>query len=208
MPKFEFNMRKKKKKEEEKELITVEEALNPCFYKKRSRHNYRRAISEVNLMDVMNSEKEFLEGYSYHFLSAGDIDIFSYLKFISRRYTIDYLILSTWAMAKEDVLQIEEMFKSGIIKEIHFCLGEIYKTRYINEYHYIKNLMKKYKIKLTIFRNHSKVITGKAGNFYFNIESSANVNTNPRTENTVISIDKGLHEFYKKYYTSIKTIDG
>ncbi|MFP3153113.1 hypothetical protein LQZ18_01520 [Lachnospiraceae bacterium ZAX-1] len=35
------------------------------------------------------------------------------------------------------------------------------------------------------------------------IESSANINTNPRTEQTVITLDTGLAKFYKDFYDGI-----
>ena len=38
---------------------------------------------------------------------------------------------------------------------------------------------------------------------FFVIESSANVNTNPRTEQTCITIDTGLARFYKEFYDEI-----
>ena len=56
-----------------------------------------------------------------------------------------------------------------------------------------------------IFRNHSKIYAGAnyAEDFYFGIQTSANINTNPRTENGNITIDQGLFEFYKDYFDGI-----
>lgn len=42
------------------------------------------------------------------------------------------------------------------------------------------------------------------GGDYFTIECSANLNTNPRNEQAVITIDQGLHDFYKEYYDKIQ----
>jgi len=41
------------------------------------------------------------------------------------------------------------------------------------------------------------------GDWAFTIESSANINTNARAENTVITRDDGLYRFYKNYFDSI-----
>lgn len=40
------------------------------------------------------------------------------------------------------------------------------------------------------------------------IESSANINTNPRCEQTVVTVDSGLARFYKDYYDGINDFDG
>lgn len=44
-------------------------------------------------------------------------------------------------------------------------------------------------------------------NSLFVIESSANINTNPRTEQGVITIDRGLVDFYKNYFDKIKSYE-
>ena len=59
-----------------------------------------------------------------------------------------------------------------------------------------------------MFRNHSKIFAGfgkDLGGFDFVIESSANVNTNPRTENTVITINGELARFYKEFFDGINS---
>ena len=58
-----------------------------------------------------------------------------------------------------------------------------------------------------MFRNHAKVYCGFGDRFDFVIESSANINTNPRTENTVITIDTGLAEFYKEFFDGIVSFE-
>lgn len=45
---------------------------------------------------------------------------------------------------------------------------------------------------------------GVGEKFAFVIESSANINTNPRTEQGVITISRDLFEFYKQYFDGIK----
>lgn len=42
-------------------------------------------------------------------------------------------------------------------------------------------------------------------NFAFAIESSANINTNPRTENTTITTGNDIFEFYKDFFDGIKS---
>ena len=67
----------------------------------------------------------------------------------------------------------------------------------------LKPIIKKYKGRFVIFRNHAKIIAGIGNKFAFAVESSANINTNPRTENNCLTIAKGIYKFYKEYYDSI-----
>jgi len=177
------------------------------LYKKRSRHILRQAFGEVALLDILGEDKEFKKGYTYHILTGGDIDSLTYLKHFVRYNEIDYLLVSTWCMNMADLEEIENWVKIGKIKKLDFYLGEIFKGSYRKEYEKLKEMTKTYNITATYFHNHSKIISGNSKEYYFNVESSANMNTNPRTENASITIDKGLHLFYRDYYNNIKSID-
>ena len=56
---------------------------------------YRRAYSEVKLLDLFGSF-DFKVGHCYNFLTAGDIDGMSYLKAVLRSQRLSHCILSTW----------------------------------------------------------------------------------------------------------------
>lgn len=59
--------------------------------------------------------------------------------------------------------------------------------------------------RVAIFRNHAKVYAGTGEAFDFAITSSANVNTNPRTENTVLTFGDDLFDFYKGFFDGINS---
>ena len=44
-----------------------------------------------------------------------------------------------------------------------------------------------------------------ADSFYFGIQSSANINTTPRTEQASITMDKGIYDFYRSYFDGINS---
>ncbi len=70
----------------------------------------------------------------------------------------------------------------------------------------INELVNKHKCgRVACFRNHSKIYAGE-GDFPFTIESSANINTNPRAENGCITISQELTDFYFDYFDKIQTI--
>ena len=171
-----------------------------------NKYLYRRAFSETQLLDVVDFDYKM--GHSYHFITGGDVDSLSFLKTVLRQQDLDYLLFSTWYMAAEDILQIDEWIKAGKIKKMDAYLGEIFPSTYRVEYEMMKDLFERHGCgRMAIFKNHSKIYAGYGSKFPFAIESSANINTNPRTENGCITIDKGLYQFYRDFFDGINSFD-
>ena len=167
---------------------------------------YRRAFSETQLLDVL--PKEFKDGYSYNCITAGDVDSLSYLKVVLRQQNLDYCLFSTWCMAAEDILQFRQWVEAGRIKKLDAYVGEIFPNSYKIEYKMLKDMYSDLNCgRIAVFKNHSKIYAGYGDKFHFGIQTSANINTNPRTENGCITIDKGIFDFYKQYFDGIVSFD-
>jgi len=170
------------------------------------KHLYRRAYSETQLMDQTGFD--FKDGESYHCITGGDIDSLSYLKLILRQQDLDYCLFSTWVMAAEDILFFDEMLTNGRIKKLDAYMGEVFPNSYVIEYEMLQDIFKKHNCgRIAVFRNHSKIYAGYGKKFKFGVETSANINTNPRCENGCITIGSGIFEFYKEYFDGINSID-
>ena len=166
------------------------------------RYLYRRAFSEVSLLDIL--PKDLREGHSVHCITAGDVDSLSYLKCVLRVQNLDHCLFSTWCMAAEDILQFDEWLTQGRIKKLDAYVGEIFPTSYKVEWRMLQDLFEKHQCgRIAVFRNHSKIFAGTGDRFAFGIETSANINTNPRTENGCITIGRDIYEFYKSYFDGI-----
>ena len=87
-------------------------------------------------------------------------------------------------------------------------VGEIFPTSYIIEWEMLKSMYSRHEGLggYAVFRNHSKIYAGIGDKFAFGIQSSANINTNPRIEQACITIDRGIYDFYKEYFDGIITI--
>jgi len=173
--------------------------------KRKHQNTYRRAFSETQLLDIV--DLPFANGDSYHFITGGDVDSLSYLKIVLRQQNLDYCLFSTWCMASEDVYQFEDWLKTGTIKKLDAYVGEIFPNSYRREYELLKPVVESYGGRVAVFRNHAKIYAGYGDKFHFAIETSANINTNPRTENGCITIDKGLYDFYKAYFDGIRSFE-
>ena len=177
-------------------------------YELSTKYLYRRAFSETSLLDACGAF-EFQEGYAYHFITGGDVDSLSYLKAILRQQPLTYCLFSTWCMAAEDILQFEEWLQTGRIEHLDAYVGEIFPNSYRIEYSLLKDVFARNRGggRIAVFKNHSKIYAGIGPKFAFAVESSANINTNPRTENGCITIDRGIYEFYREFFDGIKSFE-
>jgi hypothetical protein len=116
-----------------------------------------------------------------------------------------YVLMSTWCMAAEDVAMIETWLKSGRIERFDAYCGEIFPAQYAKVHADLCRVMREHGGRCAILRNHSKVFAGFGTETDWAIESSANVNTNPRVEQTAIHLDSGLAAHYKDFFDGVKS---
>lgn len=165
---------------------------------------YRRAFSTMQLIKNIKQE-DFKLGNSIHVITGGNVDQLSYLELILLQQPLEYCLISTWVINEEDVKQIEEWIDKGLLKNVDFYVGEIFPNQYVIAYSMLNKMIERTNCgRICVFRNHSKIIAGVGNKFPFVVETSANVNTNPRTEQGVITMNKELVYFYKQYFDGIK----
>lgn len=165
-----------------------------------------RLLSESALDDALPWHLE--TGCAYHVISAGDVDSLTFLRHIAREQTLDYVCLSTWCMAKADAEEMLSWVERGIVKRFDFYVGEIFKDGYRGCIEVLDQICSRCGGRVARFRNHSKIMLFYGDRYSGAIEGSANVNTNPRTEQTCITVDRSLADFYKAYFDGINDFDG
>lgn len=185
--------------------VAKEKAMEAKAVKTRSRLHARRASSEQKLAEILPPIIE--DGDAWHILSGGDIDSLSYLAHILKTTCLEYCAFSTWCMALQDVEQLKKWLESGKIKRLDAYLGEIFPNQYGDEYEKLCEIIEKHNGRTCVFRNHSKIFLCKSNEKHWVIESSANINTNPRTENTVITASEVLYNHHKAYFDGVKSFD-
>lgn len=154
----------------------------------------RKVSSEHNLEEAL--DWYFEEGDCYHCFSWGDVDALTYFKHVLRQQRIKYAAICTWIIAGEDILDLENWQEKGYLGRVDFYLGEIFRSSYPDVYEELQAFIKREGGRMTIFRNHAKVMALQGEKFNVLIESSSNVNTNIRCENTVVTIDHDLVNSY------------
>lgn len=167
----------------------------------RTRHILRRESSEASLRAHLPWHWE--DGDTYHCLSQGDVDSLTYLRVAIEQRPLDFCLISTWCMSPEDASEIKYWVDRGLVKRVDFYVGEIFQNGYRGAYDIIAEAAKSCGGRVAVFRNHSKVMLGASGDWKFAIASSANVNTNPRCEQTTITVSAAVYDFYKTFYDGI-----
>ena len=163
----------------------------------------RRAKSEAEIANLLPNR--ITPGESWHVISQGDIDSLSYLGHIATHEPLDYVLLSTWCMAGEDVKRLRQWIDSERIGRLDCYVGEIFPSQYADAYSMLCAAARSSGGRVCVFRNHAKVYVAKNARVSLAIESSANVNTNPRCEQTAIHASAELAEFYKTFFDGIRS---
>lgn len=187
------------------QIEDVEQKLEAKMIKIRSRHLYHRLTSERMIEDVL--PLSVTPGDCYHVISGGDVDSFSFLMWILRMQKVKHLLCSSWCIATVDIQEFHRQITLGRIGRLDFYVGEILPGSFPDEYHELAEVCRESGGRIAVFRNHSKVMAGRGEKFDFAIESSANINTNPRTEQTVVTIDRDVAEFYFDFYGGVISFD-
>jgi hypothetical protein len=173
----------------------------------RHRIETRRAKSEVHLAEILPAVID--DGCSYHVISHGDVDALSYLAHALCAVTFDRVILSTWCMAQADVDQLSAWLDESLIGRLDLYVGEIFPSQYGDEYIAARRLIDAFGGRIVVARNHSKVIAAcnDETGYALVCESSANVNTNPRIEQTTLTASRALFDFYAEFFSGLETLD-
>lgn len=172
-------------------------------HRTKSERSYRYASSEKRLSEIL--PPEIADGEAWHVLTSGDVDSLSFVAHTVRSTTLDYCALSTWCMALPDVIQLRAWIEDRTIERLDAYVGEIFPGSYAAEHAELCRAVSLCQGRVAVFRNHSKIFLMRSGNRAWVVESSANTNTNPRTENHCITSDMGLFLHHKSYFDSIKS---
>lgn len=174
-------------------------------HRTRSRRHIRAAASEARLAEILPAHIQ--PGDAWHVISAGDVDALSYLAHLLKHTRMDYVALSTWCMAQPDAEKLRDWLATDRIGRLDAYVGEIFPGQYAGEHQTLCDAVRPHGGRVAVYRNHAKLFLCRSGDRAWVVESSANINTNPRAENTVITADMGLFLHHKTHLDGIKSFD-
>lgn len=182
----------------------AEEAVKARAQKTRDRQILRRATSEQRLRDVLDWHLQ--KGCAYHVITGGDVDFLSFVRCVVEAQPVRYLIMSTWVMAMDDAVELSDWLTKGYVGRLDLYAGERSIDHYAQVWDHMERTVPSYGGRLVTSKNHSKVAVIYGRDYDCVIESSANVNTNPRTEQTCVTVSTELADFYRGFYDGLTSI--
>lgn len=185
----------------------TQESQDARAIKAKRRREVRRVKSAEALAKALPEPIE--RGMSYHVISSGNVDASTFLAHIANQVSLDYCLFSTWCMSSTSVETFKDLFDRGRISRIDGYCGQLFQAQYSDEWLVMCGMVEPFGGRIAIMKNHSKLFLGcnVAKNFYFVVETSANMNYNPRTEQFAIHCDRDLFHFYLDYFDGVRSIE-
>jgi len=162
------------------------------------RRRYERMQQKDALEDVLAGTP--VEGESVHILSRARFDFWTWVP--AMLDWIDHspdLYCSTWTLSRGNVVELLELWDAGRIDRAHFLTGLYFKRRETAVYTRLLEGIRARGGRYRSSRNHAKVLllANPDRKAWLTVEGSANLTSNPRTENYIVTNDRGLWEFHR-----------
>lgn len=146
-------------------------------------------------------------GDSWHVLSTGDIDVLSFMRHLLAG--VDFfssVLVTTWRINRDDLEQIAAWLDAGRIETFDLIIDQRFGRLAPDEYQLAQTMAADYGGSVTCCLNHSKVTLCAApqAEQWLVIESSANVNTNHRLEQTAVHNSRPLFDFYLRAFDRVR----
>lgn len=139
----------------------------------------------------------------FKFISvSGGFSSISFIKYISEFESIHELYATTLRVGKKEVETIENLN----IEKCFFIVCTIMQEstgKVLEYFNLFKDKCLKNKWKFAVINNHSKIILIKTENNFYVLETSSNLNENPKIEQFSFENSKELFEWYRELITGI-----
>lgn len=168
-------------------------------------------VDSVNeLSGLMNGLPE--TGTVYKFVSDGGFSSISFVKYISDHCRIGKFYASSFRIGKKELLVISNLYNAGKIDKCYFAVGTLMASggksdRKYGYYECFKELCDRNGWEYMVVNNHSKILLFDTDRGKFVIETSSNLNENPKIEQFSFEQSEELFEFYKGVFESWKDME-
>lgn len=160
---------------------------------KKKRFNIIRGKVELStLIDRLPGENE-----CFKFISTGGFSSICFILFVAEIAKIKELHVSTFAVGKKEILTLHSLRKAGRLDKCTFQTFTLMKDGNTKQYWEIfQQICEANNWRILNKRNHSKVILLDTDAGKFVIETSSNLNENPKIEQFSFEADAALYDFY------------
>lgn len=137
----------------------------------------------------------------YKLISMGEFSSISLICLVAEKCIIHHLYCSTFRVGKKEIIMLNALHKKGRIGNVNFVLyapllGD--KNGKDNTTRVIETICEKNKWSMEILKNHSKLFLFDTDRGKYVVETSSNLNENPKIEQFSFEKCEESFEFYKK----------
>ena len=146
-------------------------------------------------------------------VSCGVFSAIGVIKYIADFEVIEHMDVSSFAVGAKHAETLSVLHDQGRIKTARFFVGNIMKTdgnrdgNRIDRSAALNNVCEKCGWNQIVCKNHSKIILMKTAKNYYVVETSSNLNENPKFEQFSFENNKTLYEFYREFFNELEAIE-
>lgn len=138
----------------------------------------------------------------------GGFSSISFIAYVAERERISKLTASTLRVGEKQFRALNELRASGKLDDASFYIGSIMKedAKLIDDYDYFTHFEKACADngwKMNVINNHSKLILMRTQNNWYVLETSSNLNENPKIEQYSLENDETLYKFYDEFFSQL-----
>lgn len=130
------------------------------------------------------------------------------IQYIAEKEPIQKLYVSTFRIGLKQFAMLKDLKESELLNDVEFITSGMQGLNGL-KYDYLSPILngcKEYGWSVTEINNHSKLILAKTKNNYYVIETSSNLNENPKIEQFSFENDRKIFEWYVEFFEAVKKI--
>ena len=160
------------------------------------------------LSQCLPAENECIKLISFD----GGFASISFISLVARKETIMELTASTLRIGEKQFMHLAKLSQAGKLNKATFFLSALMKTdkKRIDKYNYYSKFEEICKINnwdRVVVNNHSKIILMRTQDNYYVLETSSNLNENPKIEQYSFENDKVVYDFYYNFFKILKGVN-
>lgn len=185
--------------------LQLDLAASARSIRREARHRMKRADRRENLREVLTELPD--PGWSVHVLGCNKFDAWTWIphsiELMGGR--ADELLINTWIISSQHAKELVYLIRSGNVGRTTVMTGLLFKGKDPAAYALLVEELAKHDGRYLAVLSHAKItlLANKNNNQYITIESSANLSTNEKVEQTAVHNDRNLYDWYKGWFDGV-----
>ena len=144
----------------------------------------------------------------FKLITSGGFSSIGFIKVIADATVINNLFVSTLRIGKKHLAVLDNLYKQKRLKNASFVIGSIMKNdsakgKGYGYYDCLEDVCKKNGWEISVMNNHSKILLFDTDIGKYVIETSSNLNENPKIEQFSFEKNSELYEFYLSLFEEV-----